>query len=303
MTTFPDGLFQYGGQPVGAGQFSSPWAKVYFVDGTNGSDGHDGLKPTWAKATVQAAVTAASEQDIIYVRPLPYVIGTGFGKYAETVTVPLAKHNLSIIGVQYPGNSDGIPRITTVTAAYPFTTYAASLHLENMGFKSDTSGLGPIYYKNTGDNVTAVGGNYSTAYNCSFRGTTGHVNIEGGVASRWSKCIFELSTGTVQVGSDHCSTYRFTFEGCEFHDNNGVATTGPYLSTGGANAYNLIIKDCVFGIVPTGAKFIVFNGNNSTGGCYGCYFTAGDITVATSFTMGTTFRLVGCYDYSAALIV
>lgn len=64
MSTFPDGVYQFGGEPVGGARFSSPWATAWFVDGTDGSDANTGKKPDTAKATIDAAVQLAGKSDI-----------------------------------------------------------------------------------------------------------------------------------------------------------------------------------------------------------------------------------------------
>ena len=43
--------------------------EVYWVDGSNGADTNDGLDNLSSFATIQAAVTAATRNDVILVRP------------------------------------------------------------------------------------------------------------------------------------------------------------------------------------------------------------------------------------------
>jgi len=65
MTAFKDGLFQYGGMPVGG--FFSP-GTAYFVRPTTGSDGYSGKRPDRAFATLAAALDAATADkgDVVY---------------------------------------------------------------------------------------------------------------------------------------------------------------------------------------------------------------------------------------------
>ena len=122
MSIAPDMLFHMGGVPVGGARFSSPWATHWFVDGTDGNDNNDGKTPGTAKATIQAAVTASTGGDVIYIRPQVYTLGTGFARYTEDITVAQAQTagsgteanaNKSIIGVtqrQYPSDMLGVGR-------------------------------------------------------------------------------------------------------------------------------------------------------------------------------------------------
>jgi len=75
--------------------------KTLFVDGTNGSDSNAGYYG-WAnaKATIQAAVTASSAGDVIYIAPKLITDFTGDPtSYAETIIIPATKMGLSLIGV------------------------------------------------------------------------------------------------------------------------------------------------------------------------------------------------------------
>jgi len=70
MSTAPDGLFQYGGVPVGGGRYEGMWGgKVYFVDYDSGNDAHDGRAPNRAFKYLDTALSAATAWDVIYVRP------------------------------------------------------------------------------------------------------------------------------------------------------------------------------------------------------------------------------------------
>ncbi len=89
MTTFGDRLFELGGVPVGNSD-QPVLGEVWFVDGTNGLDENKGQRPTAAKKTIQAALTAqiantTSKGDVIYVLP---------GTYAESITGAMTKVRL-----------------------------------------------------------------------------------------------------------------------------------------------------------------------------------------------------------------
>src|SRR3970040_754976 len=65
MRTFADGVFQYGGQPVGALPFTG---QAWFVKPNTGSDSYSGKKPNRAFATLAAALAAATADngDVVY---------------------------------------------------------------------------------------------------------------------------------------------------------------------------------------------------------------------------------------------
>ena len=65
MTTFADGVFQYGGQPVGALPFTG---QAWFVKPNTGSDSYSGKKPNRAFATLSKALSAstADNGDVVY---------------------------------------------------------------------------------------------------------------------------------------------------------------------------------------------------------------------------------------------
>lgn len=54
-------------------------SRVLYVDGTQGSDQNDGLRPLTALATIQKAVSVAQKGDVVFVRP---------GVYREAVHLP-----------------------------------------------------------------------------------------------------------------------------------------------------------------------------------------------------------------------
>jgi len=142
MSIAPDMLFHMGGVPVGGARFSSPWATHWFVDGTDGNDNNDGKTPGTAKATIQAAVTASTGGDVIYIRPQVYTLGTGFARYTEDITVAQAQTagsgteanaNKSIIGVtqrQYPSDMLGVRSQGIESIIRKFRVYGLPFYCE-----------------------------------------------------------------------------------------------------------------------------------------------------------------------------
>jgi hypothetical protein len=155
MSTFPDGLYQFGGVPVSSAP-EPVFGKVWFVDGTNGNDGFDGFKPTQAKKTIQAAITAqiantTSLGDAIYVFP---------GSYAESLTGDLTK--VQIIGVNAGGYTHAVSVRPTASYAYYGTMFEATF--KNIMF------LSPSTSNKTYPAVQCPNMRYSVIDNCLFIG-------------------------------------------------------------------------------------------------------------------------------------
>ena len=118
MTTYGDGLFQYGGMPVGGGMLPLMGgdAKVFFVDPANGNDGNTGLSPEQALDTVGAAYAKTIDKsgDTIYF--LNDGNTTGSSREA-TIPITWAKDNVHLVGLCAPVGISQRSRITPVSTA------------------------------------------------------------------------------------------------------------------------------------------------------------------------------------------
>lgn len=307
MSTFPDGLFQYGGQPVGA-LWASPWSTARFVDGEDGNDNNSGLKPTEAKATIQAAVTASTRGDVIYVRPEQYTGGTGFSRYTEEVTVTAgasagsATHfenaDISIIGCVRSANPEyGVRwKHLTDTTGYCLINDAPALHLENIGFFAEGA-LGALLYRNNAATTTRRGSDGSTIYNCVIKGAPVQISDGGDgfcVQNTRFHCAFG---GTVAALNYTCSANpgrRLLVRNCEWQDGNGTTSSGPCITILPPMT-EILIRDCYFGQEPTGAVYIQTAGANY-GLVANCFFNHDDLDTDASISLGTGVKAVGCFD-------
>lgn len=122
MTTFGDGVFQYGGMPVGAGMLplmgggNGIGAKVYFVDPANGSTGNDGLSPDAALVSIGAAYAKTIDKsgDTIYFLN----DGNTSGSSREaTLPITWSKDNVHLVGLCAPVGMSQRSRITPVSTA------------------------------------------------------------------------------------------------------------------------------------------------------------------------------------------
>jgi len=118
MTTYADGVFQYGGMPVGGGMLPLMGgdAKVFFVDPANGSDGNTGLSPEQALDTVGAAYAKCTDKsgDTIYLLNDGNTSGS-----SREATIPLtwAHDNVHLVGLCAPTGISQRARITPVSTA------------------------------------------------------------------------------------------------------------------------------------------------------------------------------------------
>ena len=281
-------------------KFASPWAKPHFVDGVNGADTYNGDLPESALKTIQAAVTAAAKGDVIYIRPLDYVLGRGFERYTEDVIVPLAKHDLSIVGINNGFNPEGGVRWKHVVT--PLTVRAAALHLENIGFFCEGA-TRAINYENDG-NVSKVGSVYPTLYNCAIKGST--ILIDSGDGAKIEKCYFHAQfDGAVTGGIEGVTTggtalRRLSIKDCMFFGGNGVAAATAFIILTGGTITETEIDNCRFGKIPASGKYIV--NTSVTGGILSNSFFANAALHRTNHLTLSGMIMAGCFDGSGGFV-
>jgi hypothetical protein len=173
--------------------FLAPFGTTRFVDGTNGSDNNLGL--TWgdAYATIQAAITASSAGDTVYIAAKTITAGaTDPTSYAESLTIVAAKTNLSLIGVSRGRTQMGLPQIKpggVTTGISLLTVRAGGCLIKNLGFNGNSTAGAPInngvLLDDDGSTMSACG---TTIENCHFKNCAGATVGDGrtGGAIVWS---------------------------------------------------------------------------------------------------------------------
>jgi hypothetical protein len=232
-------------------QFSG---KALFVS-PSGSDSNNGLD-TWgnAKATIQAAVAAASAGDVVCIAP---------GAYDETVVV---NKSLTLIGVG-PLGSVFIEPSTAEAEGMQVT--ADDVTLVNVGVAGDDDGDYAL-------NLHAV--SRFRAYGCKFEGTTGVVVLVDGTATDqtadalFQDCEFARG-GSGVLFDDSAFGYptQIRLVKCWFHN---LTAVGIGLAAGGG-VVNLEVVDSIFdnaedGTAPT--DYIKVDRDGDTGIISGCRF-------------------------------
>jgi len=311
MSTFPDGLFQYGGQPVASAVYANPWATAFFVDDDNGNDNNSGLKPAESKLTISSAITAASSGDVIYIRQPAFdsTDATEPGRYTENLVVPFAKSGLSLVGC---GNNPHNPMYTMVkfsTAGYGVNLYAPSTTIENLCFNKDAATTGLIYIN--GDESASQCAWGTLLSNLQIRNADGTAN-PGVLFYAGSYCTihnvdFEACHTGVYIASGGNHPIRsLRIQDCRFKGSNGSAVGGANIdSTGGSIIYELEILRCYFERVPTG-QFIDLEGTTAYGIISDCHFGDDDVsctTTGSNINKPTTVFVTGCYDDSGTMVV
>jgi hypothetical protein len=286
MTTVTDGLFQYGGMPVGASgmlPIMGGAGKVYFVDPANGSDGNSGLERGKALATVGAAYAKCVDKsgDTIYFLNDGNTTGS-----SREATIPLtwSKDNVHLVGLCAPTFISQRSRVTPVaTAALTAAPVIdvtgngnvfANLQIAHFGADTDSIGTQGVavsgsrnYFYNvhivgivnahTGDEATGVdllidGGSENLFRNCTIGVDT--------VARSTTNASVELTTQAA----------RNVFDGCIFPmlaDNAGAL----FVKADGSSDLDrfVLFKNCTFmnAVESTGTSLTsACNVHNTSGG-------------------------------------
>lgn len=310
MSTFGDQVLEYGGSPVSGGRFTNPWGTHYFVDGTDGADRNDGKAPNRAKATIQAAVTAATGGDVIYIRAQTYKIATGFNRYTEDVTITqggtagsgqvATNANMAIIGVtprSYPSDMLGV-RTKYATAAHGgWLIYAPGTHIEGIGvFAEDATTSAVHFLSETASYTSTTDG--SSLYNVMIKGK--QLRLAGGGGDiAIVNCKFQCKyngTGTPQIEVVGGAN-RLSIVGCDFIGGNVNNYATPPIVTA-APLTSFVMRDCHFSQDPDAGDFLDINGTTNSGVVTNCYFGSEDVTAKLAdLTSGSSgIHSAGIYD-------
>jgi len=134
MTTFADGLYQFGGMPVGPAGVPAPFTgDWWFVDPVNGADGNSGRAPNRALATLYQAhnKAASGNNDVVVLMGngeasgsarLSLALAQTIDPTATTGTLTWSKSALHLIGVCPPGGNPRA-RIAPPSGVYTEATF------------------------------------------------------------------------------------------------------------------------------------------------------------------------------------
>ena len=309
MAGIAKGTYKHKGIPIPAGlgyRFANPWTTHYFVDGDNGMDSNSGLAPDAALKTIQGAFDKATYQDVIYVRPKTYTLGTGFARYTEDVVVSLGggggngatatNANISLIGVTQRGAfpTDFLGVRWKFATATPLTVDAPCLHVENIGFFAEAATYA-INLRCNGATRTQEGTTGFSIYGCAIKGD-GKLYADGGNELSIIKCRFQAkydgTTGGIQLVGSSNQVPRPIIQGCDFIGGNAYNMATAPITTA-APVYDLMIRDCYFSVVTDSGVYIDIAGTTNTGLIANCFFATADLT--TTGIPGTVAGVSGVF--------
>jgi len=167
MTTFADGLFQYGGQPVSSGLPPTP-GNLYFVDYTNGVDTNSGYgrNPTKPWKTIEYAYSQATSDndDIICLQ--------GSATHVLSAMLTVAKNRVHFVGVDGTnGRLYGQNAKVSLTATSGASNIGTML---NTGVRNSFTNIKFINASTVAQGLYCVveGGEYALYQNCEFYKST-----------------------------------------------------------------------------------------------------------------------------------
>ncbi len=301
MSTFGDGLYQYGGIPVGSiGGYGGMWTgNAWFVDYENGATGNGGHTPSDAYKYLQTALTNCSAGDAIFIRPRTPAYATGdpnviLPESTTNNTLAYDKYNVSIIGTGVGRGKSANRQVvlqaaSTVQATPTLKISAADVNLENLTIRRGGGTL-------AGLQISSIASYYVwgvTVNNCTFwkigsTATSGALDIESAWHCNIENSHFEQCAKGIVVGTSVSANDGLVLRNCLF---NGADTTVDVDLLSSDNISNLVVDRCVFAhdlpALSGGStlKYISI-GTSSTGIIHKCGFGTETATIATCLTTG-----------------
>lgn len=299
MTTFADGVYQFGGVPVGTNLLSNKIfstltkGRSWFVDPIQGAGGN-GRSPKTAFVTMQAAFNSVASGDIIYF----------VGKVTEQLVTPANIFDVTVIGCgNRPHHADATPaggNYGAATWAAPATPVAATplVQVIQQGWRfvnilfAGSAGCPSInFVRNAGAGDLERDGSHGEVLGCRF----------AGVASTDTGIMFgaiaytEIVNNVLIKGNDfqgcetaideHAASLQYR---CQIVDNTFISNTNDIVVGG----YFLHIIGNVMSLAPTAS--IVISGGTGSSQVHGNYLP-GTYASGTLYAPGTSDNWNGNY--------
>jgi len=212
--------------------FASPltFADYWYVDGQNGSDADgNGKSVDKPYLTIQAAIDAATQEDVIFVRALDWGAGeTDPDSYAENLNLPLALSGLQIVGVGTGRVQGGLPQIKKAGSTALITINAPGCSIRNMGINGyGATGGGILLNDDAGATMTSFG---TSIENCHLK------NCVPSTATN-------AATGGAIMWSTNGGAWQTRIVGNRFYKNVGDVVL---IGTSNSVPQDVIIEDNVF---------------------------------------------------------
>jgi hypothetical protein len=264
MTTFSDGVFQYGGMPVGVGSFAAQKVfynvagrqnkgRAWFVDTSYGGNGN-GRSPATAFSTMARAFASIASGDVIYV----------IGKVVEQLVTPVQIFDVTVVGCgNRPRHADATPAGGNWAAsqwappASGGVAAQATVRVLQQGWRFmnllftavDANAACIEIVRNAGAGDAERDASHASILGCRFAGAG--IGIRGGVAGVFTEIPFNVEVGwcqfdgmtTAMAGTIECNQWFI-------HDNVFGTNTNQIIMA----ARNFIIKDNVIGAFTAAAN-------------------------------------------------
>jgi len=205
MTTFADGVFQYGGMPVGVGSFTAQKVfstnngirnrgRAWFVDPSYGGNG-TGRSPNSAFSTMARAFAAVASGDVIYV----------IGKVVEQLVTPVNIFDVTVVGCgNRPRHADATPvggnwaasqwappTSGGVAAQATVRVLQQGWRFMNLLFTAVDANAACIeLVRNAGAGDAERDASHASIYGCRFAGDG--IGIRSGVAGVFTEIVFNV---------------------------------------------------------------------------------------------------------------
>lgn len=249
--------------PYAANLNNNGLGNTFFVDGDNGNDGFDGTSPDVAKATIQAAVTAAAAGGAIYVKARKIAAGgTDPVNYAETIIIPAGKAGLSIIGIASGTKQAAQPQVKKGSGSTALLTIRSpGCLIQGITFNGGSATGGGILLDDDGSTKTAMG---TVIRKCVLKNCVGSVATDGSkgggvmIASTggaWDtlveECLFYNNIGGfVLLGTADAVPQDITINRCIFTSSTAAGRDVDIWGNAGSGMVAVVINECLFGIFP-----------------------------------------------------
>ena len=233
MTTFGDGVYQYGGVPVGSGMLPimGKGAKAFFIHGSLGADGNNGLSPSAPLKTLTTAYGLMEDGrgDVAYIMNDGSTTAT-----VRDVALVWAKDNCHIVGLGAPSINQRA-RISTVSASTDVDAYTPYLTLSASGcIISNVS----WFQGNSEDGVASVGIKVSGSRNFFDRVSI----ITASAANQGDGASYQLQV----TGSENVFEKCYIGQDTVAAGNNAAYANLRFGSGANDEAARNVFRDCIF---------------------------------------------------------
>lgn len=298
MTTVADGLYQYGGMPVGTNLetnkiFSTPVkGRAWFVDTAVGTNG-DGKSPKTAFSTMDRAFDSIASGDIIYF----------VGKVTEQLVTPVQVFDVTVVGCgNRPRHADSTPTGGNLAAsqwgppASGAVSGQATVRVLQQGWRfvnilftmESATAAGIEIVRNAGAGNDERDASHAEIIGCKFAGAG--IGIRSGVAGTFT----ENTTNVLVKGNTFLSNTTAILQTAGFGGLNWQIIGNQFISntndvTGPFTASKIIGNS--FSLAPTAALVLTGTGLNMVHGNY----MPGTYAAGTLYNPGTSDNWNGNY--------